>query len=310
MTASTGHLGGWMELRQLRWFIAAVEAGSISAAARDGHVSQPALSVSTAQLERELNATLLTRSRDGVRPTPAGRAVAGIARRVMEDVELAAELVRAAEAPTRRIRLAMIEQVGAPAVTAGMVALATAGLEVEFVRGHRPWAIDGLLTGELDLAVVAGPITRPGIRTQVIRLEPRGVLVGPLSDLFDARDDDLTFELVSRHPAVDPIGLPVPWMDEWSYFSQMNGQRLRRIGPPVDSVNATLVSVMTTSAMAFVPRGFGLLGAGFGLHYLEVRDGPPCTHLLAWRDPVSPAVRIFVDAVRSAASTAPSAFEP
>ncbi|MGR2751842.1 helix-turn-helix domain-containing protein [Agromyces arachidis] len=41
-----------MELRQLRWFLATVQSGSISAAARDGPISQPAVSVAISQLER------------------------------------------------------------------------------------------------------------------------------------------------------------------------------------------------------------------------------------------------------------------
>lgn len=299
-----------MELRQLRWLLATVEAGSISAAAREGHISQPALSVAIAQLERELRVPLLVRSRDGVRPTDAGRAVIGIARRVVQDAELAAAMAKAAESAPRRVRIGVIEQAGVPALAAGIYAASASGVELEFVEGHRPWDIERLLTGECDVAVVAAPITRPGVRTAVLKEEPRGIMVGPTSELFDARAEDVTFELLAQHPSVDPIGLPRAWEDVWAYAPLMNGQRFRRIGPPVDSVNATLIAAMTTPAMAFVPRGFGLIGAGFGLNYIELAQGPPCTHLLAWREPMTAATRVFIAAASGVPVDDPAGLEP
>jgi LysR family transcriptional regulator, nitrogen assimilation regulatory protein len=61
-----------MQLRHLHYFVKIVEAGSFSRAATTIHVAQPALSQQIAELEHELNVTLLYRSARGVRPTPAG----------------------------------------------------------------------------------------------------------------------------------------------------------------------------------------------------------------------------------------------
>lgn len=62
-----------MNLRQLRYFVAAVDAGNITRAARQVHVAQPALGVQLRELEEELGASLLVRHSRGVEPTPAGR---------------------------------------------------------------------------------------------------------------------------------------------------------------------------------------------------------------------------------------------
>ncbi|GAA3769121.1 LysR family transcriptional regulator [Microbacterium kribbense] len=62
-----------MDLRELRYFAAVVEAGSISTAATRLHMTQPPLSLAISKLERELGVRLLTRSSRGVHPTPAGR---------------------------------------------------------------------------------------------------------------------------------------------------------------------------------------------------------------------------------------------
>ncbi len=79
-----------MELRDLGYFLAAVEAGSLTAAARRVHASQPTLSHAVARLERELGEGLLERSRNrrsGVRPTTAGRRLAERARRALSEVD-------------------------------------------------------------------------------------------------------------------------------------------------------------------------------------------------------------------------------
>jgi DNA-binding transcriptional LysR family regulator len=63
-----------MRLNQIRDLLAVVEAGSLRAAARRIGVSQPAISKSIAQLEREVQAQLLLRTAKGIMLTAAGRA--------------------------------------------------------------------------------------------------------------------------------------------------------------------------------------------------------------------------------------------
>ncbi|MFE6550740.1 LysR family transcriptional regulator [Streptomyces sp. NPDC057746] len=72
-----------MELRELHAFVAVVEEGGFSAAARRLHVSQPALSQTVSGLERQLRVKLLVRSSTGVRATDAGAALLGEARAVL-----------------------------------------------------------------------------------------------------------------------------------------------------------------------------------------------------------------------------------
>ncbi|MCM2393886.1 LysR family transcriptional regulator, partial [Streptomyces albipurpureus] len=71
-----------MERRHLEYFIAVVDAGSISGAARRMHLSQPAVSQGLKELERELRTPLVQRGRTATL-TPAGRALVAPARRVL-----------------------------------------------------------------------------------------------------------------------------------------------------------------------------------------------------------------------------------
>jgi len=62
-----------MNLRQLRYFRAAVEQRNFTRAAERMHVAQPALGQHIRMLEEELQVTLLARHSRGVTPTPAGQ---------------------------------------------------------------------------------------------------------------------------------------------------------------------------------------------------------------------------------------------
>ncbi|WP_019447664.1 LysR substrate-binding domain-containing protein [Cupriavidus sp. BIS7] len=80
-----------MKLQQLRVMLAVAEHGSIHEASRTLHISQPALSKSIADLERELGVTLLARSARGVSLTAYGRAILKRARVVEQELRYAVE---------------------------------------------------------------------------------------------------------------------------------------------------------------------------------------------------------------------------
>ncbi|MEU5979678.1 LysR family transcriptional regulator [Streptomyces sp. NPDC047315] len=85
-----------MERRHLAYFVAVVEAGSMSEAARRMHLSQPSVSQAIKELERELRVPLLERGRSLVL-TPAGRALIGPARQALRAFEGARAAVEQGE---------------------------------------------------------------------------------------------------------------------------------------------------------------------------------------------------------------------
>jgi LysR family hca operon transcriptional activator len=95
-------MGGNMELRHLRYFVAVADAGSLTVAAgRKLHTSQPSLSRQIRDLEDEVGAQLLTRGARGIELTPAGRAFLDHARLVLSQVEAAADAARGIAHPVK-----------------------------------------------------------------------------------------------------------------------------------------------------------------------------------------------------------------
>lgn len=83
-----------VDSRQLRYFLAVVDNGSVTKAAEVLYVAQPALSQSLRALEAELGAALFRRVPRGMELTGAGAALVGPARQVVQSSRRVDETVR------------------------------------------------------------------------------------------------------------------------------------------------------------------------------------------------------------------------
>lgn len=102
-----------MEFRQLQLFLAAAEEGSITAAARRMHLTQPALSRQIKALEEELGVELFTRGAHSVALTPAGRVLVDEGRKLLERAERVVRQVRA-EADGEPLRIGYAPSLAGP----------------------------------------------------------------------------------------------------------------------------------------------------------------------------------------------------
>ncbi|MRW91093.1 LysR family transcriptional regulator [Duganella sp. FT80W] len=97
-----------MELRQLRYYVAIVDHGSLSRAALILHVAQPALTQQIRQLEQELGVQLLHRSAQGVLSTDAGKVFYEHAQAILKQVADARSAVaQSAERPSGSVTLGL-----------------------------------------------------------------------------------------------------------------------------------------------------------------------------------------------------------
>jgi DNA-binding transcriptional LysR family regulator len=100
-----------MDVVALRSLVAALESGSISAAAKRLAVSQPAVSQKLAGLEASLGQQLLVRSRHGVSATPAGEVALEHASRVLlslAEMQTALDALRGEVAGRLRVTVNMV----------------------------------------------------------------------------------------------------------------------------------------------------------------------------------------------------------
>ena len=103
-----------MELRQLRYFVAVVEAGGMGRAAERLGVVTSALSQQISRLESELSTRLLMRTSTGVVPTGAGLAF-------LHQAQLALRHADAAASAARHARLSGQVSIGLPSTTAAVL---------------------------------------------------------------------------------------------------------------------------------------------------------------------------------------------
>lgn len=77
-----------MTIQQLKYILAVAQAGSITEAAKQLFISQPSLSNSIKETEKEAGITVFIRSRTGITLTKEGTEFLGYARQVLQQMEL------------------------------------------------------------------------------------------------------------------------------------------------------------------------------------------------------------------------------
>lgn len=148
-------------------FAKTVECGGVSAAARDLHISQPAVTKSLQQLSKHYGVPLLARGKNGVTPTEEGQIVYRLAKIMAKSVEDVGHEIRG-----RRESLDLRLRVGAgllwcyiylPAALESFTRR-TAGLKIEILLRPPAMLHDMVCRGELDIGIGQMPSVRlPGV---------------------------------------------------------------------------------------------------------------------------------------------------
>ena len=90
-----------MDIRDLDYFLACCKAGSFTAAAREVHIVQSAMSCAIARLEKELAVSLFDRNVSPLALTEHGAALQGPARQILAAVQAARDEVAAVSGQVR-----------------------------------------------------------------------------------------------------------------------------------------------------------------------------------------------------------------
>jgi DNA-binding transcriptional LysR family regulator len=166
-----------LDVTRLRVIDAVARHGSVTAAAKALHYSQPSVSHHLARLEAETGAQLLQRIGRGIRLTPAGYLLADRAAEIIGRIDAAeAELSAHVGLTAGRARLAGFSSAIGSVVPRAIAALAGKhpGLQISLIDTHPPEALELLRGGKIDVAVI--------FRYDETEPEPDGVRLHHLLD--------------------------------------------------------------------------------------------------------------------------------
>ena len=293
-------------LKQLRYFEALARLGHFGQAAEVCAVTQPALSMQMKELEAVLGAPLLERAPRQVRLTGFGELFLVRAQKILREVSGLEDLARLAAAQASGARMAGRLRIGviptvAPYLLPKVIGRLTAlypGLELSLRETVTPRLLQELQEGRLDCALVALPVSEPGLEERLLFSEAF-VLVRPEAD--------------AGRPVPDPAALREIrlllleeghcFRDQALSFCAMSGVRAREVmdgsslATLVQMVGAGIgVTLIPEMAVAVETRSAAVSVARF-------REPQPMRQVgLVWRrsNPLAEALREIAGAVQAA----------
>lgn len=152
-----------LQIDWLKSFVAAVDAGSLSAASQQVHRSQPAVSMQLKKLEAAVGSQLLLRGPRQLQLTADGQTLLGYARRMLDLHAEAAAALRG-EPLVGRVRLGVPDDYAGKYLTPVLKRFAPrhGGVEIQLDCEQSTALIPRVACGELDLALISRDHARRG----------------------------------------------------------------------------------------------------------------------------------------------------
>jgi DNA-binding transcriptional LysR family regulator len=233
-----------MELRELNAFVAVVEEGGMSAAARRLHVSQSALSQTVSALERELGVTLLERINTGVRPTEAGTTLLAEARAVLARYQQALRTMsHYGSESSGVIRLGIPLELAPDVLPTALAKFDAESPHTRVVPQHLSTTAQfaALRGDQLDVGLVRERSSGSEFDAMLVAQEPLGILV---SSKVAARLADSDGVRLDQLAELQWVGFPrsssPAWFDELTGILRSHGIE---IGPPVPDDRVLIAAV-------------------------------------------------------------------
>ncbi|MCD8363163.1 MAG: LysR family transcriptional regulator [Lachnospiraceae bacterium] len=191
-----------MDLKQLSYFTAVVEEGTISAAARRLHLTQPPLSAQMKALEEEAGCVLFERGSRQIRLTAAGQMLYGRAQKMLELADITVrELQDYQEGTGGVLRLGVVSSIGSSFLTGAVCSFCTEHPQVNFelTEGNTYQLLDGISSGLIELAIVRSPFPEKGLISIPLLDEP--LLAAGHQKYFSGKDS-LTLADLKETPLI------------------------------------------------------------------------------------------------------------
>ena len=169
-----------MQIGQLRAYLAVAEQRHFTRAARELGMAQPSVSAHVRRLEAELGTELFDRMRGKITLTPAGETLLPFARRIVADVDAAADELRSLGGLARgRIAIGATPSLAATLVPAVLSRFHAAypGIELAIRQAGSVELVAAVEEGAVDVALVILPIRHDVLETQALLREELVVAV-------------------------------------------------------------------------------------------------------------------------------------
>ena len=195
-----------MDIRQLLYFTTIAEEGSISAAAKKLHLSQPPLSYQMKLLEEELHLPLIERSARGIALTEAGRLLYKRAQGILELSELTRkELLAMASGFTGTLHIGTVSSSGASLLGWRIPAFHQKYPQIGFAihEGNTFELMEMLESGLIELAIVRTPFHSDQLNC--LYLSPEPMIAAGAASFFPAgmpSGQPISLELLGHAPVI------------------------------------------------------------------------------------------------------------
>ena len=169
-----------MQIGQLRAYLAVAEHRHFTRAARELGMAQPSVSAHVRRLEAELGTELFDRMRGKITLTPAGETLLPFARRIVADVDAAADELRSLGGLARgRIAIGATPSLAATLVPAVLSRFHAAypGIDLAIRQAGSVELVAAVEEGAVDVALVILPVRHDVLETQALLREELVVAV-------------------------------------------------------------------------------------------------------------------------------------
>jgi len=195
-----------VDIRQLLYFTTIAEEGSISAAAKKLHLSQPPLSYQMKLLEKELHLPLIERSARGIALTEAGRVLYKRAQGILELSELTRkEMLAMASGFTGTLHIGTVSSSGASLLSWRIPAFHQKYPQIGFAihEGNTFELMEMLESGLIELAIVRTPFHSDQLNC--LYLSPEPMIAAGAASFFPAgmsSGQPISLELLGHAPVI------------------------------------------------------------------------------------------------------------
>lgn len=301
-------IGRRLKLRDVNILLAVVQWGSMAGAAKRLAVSQPVVSKAIADLEHTLGVRLLDRSRQGIEPTPYGRALLNRGLAAFDELRQCVKEIESLNDPTAgEVRVG-----GTPPMVEGLLPVVITRLYRQHPRLiiHVTQALSGtalyqdLRERKVDFVVgrMLSPIVEKDLSAEVLFDEPLFVVAGRQNRWASRRRIELA-QLTNEPWVVPPVHTTVGALIAGTFHAC----NLQAPQPAVVCTSLHMMKTLLETGQFFAMFPLSVLRFQTELRSVKALPvklpvQPRPVGIVTLKDrTLSPAVRLFIDCMREVA---------